>query len=401
MDRSIHKVYKVELNPTVKQKIQLNKTFGCVRFVYNWCVAKFIEESKKEKEDRIPFGKFGYIKEVVELKHSSIDHSFLIDNDISSIALQQSILDFARSVSNFFRKSGSGYPKFKKKGVCRDSYRSVNNPAESIRVYGRRIYIPKLGWTRIKGKPEKYLPKDKSIQSITIYRDIDKYFISIFYKNDITIVDDNIEDKVEFSGVVGIDLGIKNLMTIQHFDKSFEIIENEDFTKKYSEKLAKEQIKLSTKQKGSKNRYKQRIKVAKIHRKIRYSRNDKIHKLTNYITSKTKNSVIMMEDLNTKSMIMKGCKTLSRSLSNVSFYEINKQMDYKALRSGSRVDYINTYYPSTQLCSSCGNIMNMELDDRNYQCSNINCNLHQIPLDRDYNSAINIREYYFKYPRLA
>lgn len=151
--------------------------------------------------------------------------------------------------------------------------------------------------------------------------------------------------------------------------------------------------------KGSNNRRKQQIKVAKIHRKIRNSRNDYIHKITNYITSRTKNSIIMMEDLRTKDMIMNGNRVLSRSLSNVSFGEIIRQIDYKSLKYGSRLDLIPSNYPSTKLCSGCGGLKEMNLNDRVYQCDNPYCIYHINPIDRDYNSSINIRDYYFKYPR--
>lgn len=99
MLQSLHKSYKVEINPTQRQKEILNKNFGCVRFVYNWCVAKFQEESKKDKEDRIPFSKFGYIREFTYIKNNNKEYDFLIDKDISSQALIQSGLNFASSVS--------------------------------------------------------------------------------------------------------------------------------------------------------------------------------------------------------------------------------------------------------------------------------------------------------------
>src|SRR5690554_6691049 len=400
--RSIHKSYKVELNPTQKQREILNKNFGCVRFTYNWCVNKF-KENKENKEKRIPFSKFKYIREFVEFKRNNKEYSFLIEKDISSIPLQQVILNFDKSVMFFFKK-GYGFPQYKKKGVCKDSYREYNfninrtkDKKGSLRIYERRIHIPKLGWTKIKGKPEKYLPLNKTIQYITISKDVDRYFISILYKDNITIVDDSVETINKDFKVIGIDLGIKNLMTICHDDESMEIVENKDFTKKYSNKLAKEQKRLSLKKKGSTNSQKQRLKVAKIHRKIRNSRNDYIHKLTNYITSKTKNSVIMMEDLRTKSMIMNNNRILSRSLSNVSFNKIQQLMNYKSLRNGSRMELIPFNYPSTKMCCGCGNIKDMSLNDRVYECDNIYCVYYNRPIDRDYNSSINIRDYYFNY----
>ncbi len=111
--RSIHKSYKVEINPTQKQKEILNKNFGCVRYTYNWCVNKFIEESKLEK--RIPFNKIRYITEFTQFKKNTEEVKFLIDKNISSNALQQSIINFDKAVSIFFKKR-YGFPQFKKKG---------------------------------------------------------------------------------------------------------------------------------------------------------------------------------------------------------------------------------------------------------------------------------------------
>jgi putative transposase len=105
----------------------------------------------------------------------------------------------------------------------------------------------------------------------------------------------------------------------------------------------------------------------------------------------------MMEDLRTKNMIMNNNRTLSRSLSNVSFNKIQQLINYKSLRNGSRMELIPFNYPSTKMCCGCGNIKDMSLNDRVYECDNVYCVYYNRPIDRDYNSSINIRDYYFKY----
>jgi putative transposase len=164
------------------------------------------------------------------------------------------------------------------------------------------------------------------------------------------------------------------------------VFKNPKYTKVYKKKLKREQRKLSRKKKGSSNRDKQKIKVAKVHRKIRNSRQDNLHKMTSFIT-KAKCRIIVLEDLNVKGM-MKNHK-LAGALADSSFYEIKRQFEYKTTFHGGEVYLIDRWFPSSKLCSSCGCIKeDLTLKDRIYKCD---CGFE---MDRDLNASINIRNYY-------
>jgi len=392
MIKQLIKTRKVEINPTNIQRTIINNNINGSRFVYNWCLEKFKNDFENGIKD---YSKYGYINNIVMLKN--IDPNLYWLKDVSSVNIQQSIIDFDSSVQRFFKKT-SKYPKFKSRKRSKQSYREQNGGvALPIRTQGRKIWIPLVGWVKIKGKPEKYLPNNQTIKRITISRDVDKYYVSILYDN-IKLFNDQIE-KYRIVRPLGIDLGIKSLAVIAHNHKNLIItIPNHNTTKDYEVKLKKENKSLSRKKIGSNNWNKQKIKLGKLHRKIRNVRKDYTHKFTYDITTRTKGCIIMMEDLSTRNMMRN--KRLSKALQNASFGEIYRQMDYKSNWNNSRVDLIPRNYPSTKKCSCCGNIKVMRLSDRIYKCDNVKCRLNITPIDRDVNAAINIKDYYyyFKYP---
>jgi len=386
MIKQLIKSYKVELNPTNIQRTIINNNINGSRFVYNWCLEKFKSDYENGVKD---YSKYGYINNLTMLKNIDPNLSWL--KDVSSVNIQQSIIDFDSSVQGFFKKT-SKYPQFKSRRTTKQSYREQNNKDHSIRTQGRKIWIPIVGWVKIKGKPEKYLPSNQIIKRITISRDVDKFFVSILY-NDVKLFDDQIE-KYRIVRPLGIDLGIKSLAVIAHNHKNnITVIPNHNTTKNYESKLKKENKSLSRKKLGSNNWNKQKTKLGKLHRKIRNVRKDYTHKFTFDITTRTKGCIIMMEDLSTCNMMRN--KRLSKALQNASFGEIYRQMDYKSNWNNSRVDLIPRNYPSTKKCSCCGSIKVMRLSDRIYKCNNEKCRLNITPIDRDVNAAINIKDYYY------
>ena len=187
--------------------------------------------------------------------------------------------------------------------------------------------------------------------------------------------------------VIGVDLGIKELATLSNE----EVFHNPKNTKRFQGRLRLAQKSLSRKQLRSANRNRQRIKVSKIHKKIKNCRLDNLHKVTSSIT-KTKCRTIVLEDLNVKGMVKN--HKLAKAISDASFCEFKRQVQYKTIFYGGEVSLIDRWFPSSKLCSNCGNIKkDLTLSDRTYNCE---CGFS---LDRDLNAAINIKNYYINNQR--
>ncbi|MFH1584142.1 MAG: RNA-guided endonuclease TnpB family protein, partial [Actinomycetota bacterium] len=186
------------------------------------------------------------------------------------------------------------------------------------------------------------------------------------------------EQQKKVNDIVGIDVGLKNFLTLS--DKT--VINNPKHLKKYEDKLAKEQRKLSKKQKGSKNRFKQRIKVRKIHSKIKNIRQDFLHK-TSYLIIKNYDGIVL-EDLNVEGMMKN--HHLAKSLSDVSWSEFKRQLEYKSKWNFKHFIIIDRFDPTSKTCSNCGCIQDMALNKRQY-----NCPFCSVSIDRDLNASINIK----------
>lgn len=367
------KAYKVELKLNNRQKTFMRKSCGCARFAYNWGLSERIKLYKEKKKHLTAIDQH---KELVKLKNTQ--YPWL--KEVSKFAPQNALRNLHEAFANFFREIKQGgnkdFPKFKKKGIF-DRFRI---DGDNIYITNSTIKIPKIGILRLKEK--NYIPiKDKSKDiryiNMTISRDVDRWFASIAVEEQ-----DNIKPEIE--EIIGIDLGIKKLATCSNGD----VYHNPKILNKYQKKLSCEQKNLSRKIKGSKNRNKNKIKVAKIYRKIRIIRNDNLHKTTSSIT-KTKYRIIVLEDLNVEGMLKN--HKLARSLSDASLSEIKRQLEYKIGFHGGEIHFVYRWFPSSKLCSNCGNIKdNLTLSDRIYNCDY--CNLI---IDRDLNASINIRNYKF------
>lgn len=230
------------------------------------------------------------------------------------------------------------------------------------------VFIPKIGEVKwIKHRAMKGKPK-----SITISQDGDKWYCSV-------LCEYTIPDKAkECDNIVGCDVGLKEFAILSDGT----VISNPRHTKKYENKLAKEQRKLSKKQKGSKNRFKQRLKVRKIHNKIRDIRKDFLHKTSNSIAKNYDG--IFVEDLNIKGMMKNHC--LAKSIGDVSWSEFNRQLEYKCKWSFKYYLKIDRFFPSSKTCSNCGYVQEMPLSKRIFDCPNCG-----ISIDRDLNASLNIR----------
>lgn len=352
------KAYKFRLYPNKEQEIYFSKCFGSVRFIYNKMLNDKIEYYKKNNKmlNNTPAQ---YKKEFSWLK------------EVDSLALANAQMNLDKAYKNFFRDKSVGFPKFKSKKNNYYSY-TTNNQKNTINIVdGKYIKLPKLK-TLVRIKQHRQIPKNGKIKSATISKNPSgKYYISILVEQEIKELPKN-----EF--VVGIDLGLTDFAITSDGVK----YSNPRWLRKSLNKLAKEQKKLSRKKNGSKNRNKQRIKVAKLHEHISNQRKDFLHKLSSELINE--NQVICLEDLQVKEIQQN--KYLSQSVSDVGWYEFRRQLEYKAKWYNRTISFVDKWYPSSQICSNCGNNTGKKsLDIREFDCPY--CGKHH---DRDINASINI-----------
>lgn len=366
----INRAYKVEIKPNNIQKTFLNKSIGVARLAYNWGLNLCIERYKQSNKY---IGAIGLHKELCAIKVAEFPFMY----EVSKSAPQNALRDLDKAFSNYFKalkkKQKVGFPKFKSKKNSKQTFRI---DGLNIKVEANRIKLPKIGWIRL--KESDYIPTTNvKYLNATISKEIDRYYISVAIQEEVNVEDKQVEE------IIGVDLGIKELATCSNG----EVYANPKFINKYSSKLKREQRCLSKRQKDSKNKAKQRLIVAKVHKKIRNSRLDALHKTTSSIT-KTKCRIIVLEDLNVKGMLKN--HKLAKAITDSSFYELKRQITYKTFFYGGEVHLINRYFPSSKACSNCGTVKeDLKLSDRTYNCSDCG-----FSLDRDLNAAINIEKYY-------
>ena len=350
----IKKAYKYRIYPNTSQREYFAKVFGCVRFFYNKSLSDMCELYKST----------GKTKNITPATYKK-EYPFL--KEVDSLALCNAQLSRNAAFKAFFRKQNA-FPKYKSKRNDQ-SYTTNNQGSVKFSTNNRYISIPKCSRIRIK----KHRDFSGVIKSITVSKTTDeKYYISL-------LVEECSESINLCDNMVGLDLGIKDLI----IDSNGKKYKNHKYLTKSMNKLAKEQRKLSHMVKGSINRNKQRIKVARLHKKIEYQRNDYLHKLSKSIVDE--NQVIVIEDLKVKNM-SKNHK-LARSINDASLSRFVFMLKYKASWYGSIVIQVPSNYPSSQLCSICGykNPITRDLKVRKWICPN--CNSQH---DRDKNAAKNI-----------
>jgi len=361
------KAYKYRLYPNNDQKIKIEQHIGCSRFVYNYFLAF---HKRNYQEHQVKWNKYEYTKMLVPLKNTE-EYNWL--KEVNSQTLQQSILNLDTAFKNMFRKRAR-FPKFKKKNKSKNSFHIPQNV--SVFFDEKLVFLPKF---KEGIKCVFHRGFYGKIRNATVSRTkTNKYYVSIIVEIEDDLVCDISEPTTNNS--VGIDLGIKDFAILSDGTK----VENPDI-KKFNKRIEKLHRNLSRKKKGSKNRDKARLKLARLYEKVDNIKTDFLHKLSHKIINKNHVDYIFMEDLNVSGMLKN--HKLARSIASASWYKFYTFLQYKAERNGKRIIKIGRFEPSSKLCSVCGyKNKELTLKDRTWLCPECGT-IH----DRDVNAAVNIR----------
>lgn len=372
--------HKIALNPNNKQATHFAQAAGIARLAYNWALAEWTRQYSAWKTDNnlSKPSQFSLRKQLNAIKRDQFPYML----DVSKCAPQLAIMQLGQAFNNFFAGRAK-YPKFRKKGI-HDRF-SLSN--DQFKVDGRRIKIPNLGWVKLR----EALRFDGKIMSATISRQANRWFVSIVVdcvspttqkiSTPSTVHLSGENQATPDDGIVGIDLGIKDLATLSTGEK----IDNPKALKRNLQQLQRLSRRLSRKVKGSNNRHKARQKLAKLHAKISHIRQDSLHKLTSSLA--TRFHTLVIEDLNIQGMLKN--RKLSRAIADMGLFEFRRQLTYKAERHGGQIIVANRWFASSKICSNCQHKHDgLSLSDREWQCSQ--CHSQH---DRDVNAAVNLKLY--------
>lgn len=352
------KSHQIQLNPTKSQTVLLQKSCGVARHSFNWALEVWQKQYRR--------GKKPSAYTLIKLQNSIKKKVMPFYLEVNKCAVQYAIHNLENSYKKMWNQ-GNGYPKFKKKG-SKDSYVALEN-SKSFKQNNSKIWLPRIGWV----KCYENLRFEGKVNNVVVKRIADKWFAVVnvdTYNQSPT--------KSENKAIIGVDMGILNMM----FASDGTIYDNPKAYKKAQKSLIRCQKKLSKKVRGSNNSKKQQILLAKKHYRIKCIRSNAIHQATTDLVRKAK--TIVIEDLDVKGMFKN--KYLSKSLTDVSFGEIKRQLVYKCKWYGVELIFAERFYPSSKLCYNCGHKKEvLKLNERVYNCSNCN-----ISIDRDFNASKNL-----------
>lgn len=361
-DGRLNRAYKYRLYPSEDQKIFFAKNFGCCRFIYNKMLADKIA-AYKEKGMMLKCTPAQYKKEYPWLKEAD------------SLALANAQLNLEQAYQSFFTQKKSGFPKYKSKKKSRMSY-TTSLVGRNIEVKDKGIRLPKAGV--IKAVIHRRAPENYHLKSVTVSQEPSgEYYASVLYEYE--AVENQAALEKDSVLILGIDYAMHGLGVMSDGTRC----EYPGYYRKASEKLAREQRKLSNCEKGSRNYEKQCRKLAARHQKVKNQRKDYQHKLSRQLAEKY--DVIAIEDLDMKAMSQ--CMNFGKSVMDNGYGKFVNLLEYKLKDRGGKLIRIGRFYPSSKKCSCCGNVKEeLKLSERIYRCS---CGCE---MDRDVNAAINIRE---------
>jgi putative transposase len=365
MMETMLRAHKIALNPSDKQGTYLAKCAGASRFAYNWALSEWERMYEEWKEDKsLPKpGQLLLRRQLNAIKRKQFPWML----EVTKCAPQEAIIDLGKAFGSFFSGKAS-YPRYKKKGM-HDSFRVSSG---FFSVSGKTISLPHIGALRMR---EGLRYEGARLINVTVSRRADRWYASVLCE-----VPKTISKPYMKQGTVGIDAGVNAYVPSE--GKPYETPHS---YRKAERKLRCAQKSLSRKQKGSRNYGKQKAKVARIHAEVSDIRADFLHKMTMDIVSGY--DTIVIEDLNVKGML--GNHHLSKSISDASFGEFRRQLEYKTEAAGKTLIIADRYYPSSKLCSKCGvKAKRLTLGMREWECSE--CGSWH---DREANAAENLRKY--------
>jgi len=365
----MYKSFKFRIYPNKEQTVLLNKSFGCTRFIYNYYLSNIKENNYQDAYSNIS-DYVNYLK-----------YEYVFLQEVDSTLIRKTLFHLDDNLKKYYN-NGFGYPKYKSKFdknsyTTNAIYRNYNGKVYcniELDLVNRKIKLPKLKWIDIRGYRNTESINGKIVNATISREKNGKYYVSILFN----IIDIKNKEFIPRS-IIGIDLGIKKLLTLSDGIT----IDNNKYIVKYEKRIKRLQRELSRKVKRSNNYYKCKKKLAILYSKLKNARNYYLHNITKKITDEY--DVITCENLTIQKMLSN--KGLSKKMSDASFYEIIRQLEYKSIFKGKLFYQIDTYYPSSQECSVCGNIDKKykDLNEREYKCSKC----HNI-IDRDLNASINI-----------
>ena len=378
----MYKAIKIELKLTNEQKIQVCKTIGTERFIYNEYIKYNQEQYKTNNKFVSAFDFSKYINNIY--LPNNPDKKWI--KDVSSKSVKQAMIYGEKAFKNFF-KGLSGFPVFKKKGKNELGAYFLRNNKTDFEFYRHKIKIPTLKFVRV--KEYGYIPKNANIKSGTISKIADRYFLSLVIE-----VDDIVKTENTNTKGLGIDLGIKDT-AICSDGRVFKNINKTKRVKKIKKKIKREQRKMARsieyskskkiKLKECKNFSKKKLKLQRLFYRLNCIRDDYNNKMVDELT-RTKLKYITIEDLRVSNMMKN--KHLSKAIQEQNFFSIRTKLINKCKERNIELRLVDTFYPSSKTCSCCGSIKkDLKLNNRIYKCSN--CGLE---IDRDYNASINLEK---------
>ena len=364
----MYKTFRFRMYPNQDQIILINKTFGCSRFIYNY----FLDKCKKN-------GYTSCIDMIKELPSLSLEYEWL--KEVDSCSLRCSLFNLEDAFKNFFSKR-SNYPIFKNK-FSRQSYRTNCITGEYkgkkysnvlVDLINKKIKLPKLGLVDIRGYRNLEVINGKIMNVCVVKETTGKYYCNVLYD-----MIETTQEKVNPKWMVGIDLGVKDLVVTSNGEK----FSNPKEIKRFEKRIKRLQRKLARQIKGSSNYNKTKIKLSKLYSKLKNSRKHNIINIVNKLLEE--NDIIVSENLDVKRMTHKS--NLAKNILDASFSKICNMLEYKSKIKGKYYYKIDPYFPSSKICCHCGEKTEKtkNLGVREWECSKC----HSIN-DRDINASINI-----------